>query len=234
MRKLLITLTVLVVVFGGILLIADRVGADFAEDRIAEQVSTNLASRNITSAPPEVTVTGFPFLTQVAAGNYDEIRLKLRDLRGGTLPLPLLDVHAYDVRATVDGLRNGTEKPVATRVTGVGTLSYADLVKASGLDGVTLTGDGNQVRMSANGGLVGELRGAATVSVVDGKVRIQVTELTASNLAPAAQNLVNSYRSQLGRTFTLPALPFNLKLQTVNPTPGGLEVGVAADEVQLG
>ncbi len=181
-----------------------------------------------------MTITGFPFLTQVASGNYDEIQLNLRDLRGGTLPLPLLQVRAYDVRATVEGLRNGTEKAVATRVDGTGTLSYKDLVEVSGLEGVTLTGDGSVLRVTGNIAIAGELSGAAKVTVIDGRVRIQVTELVAANLGPLAQQLINNYKDRLGRTFDIPPLPFNMKLQSVNPAPTGLEISVTANEVELG
>jgi hypothetical protein len=170
----------------------------------------------------------------VASGNYDEIHLNLRDLKGGTLPLPLLEVRAYDVRATVEGLRNGTEKAVATLVDGTGTLSYADLVEVSGLVGVTLVGDGSVLRVTGNAGIAGQLRGAARVTVIDGKVRIQVTELTASNLAPIAQQLVDNYKNRLARTFELPPMPFDMKLVRVNPAPTGLEISVTANEVVLG
>ena len=159
MRRLLAWLAVLVIVLGIILGVIDRVGVQYAEQQVAKNVATELASRNITSAPPEVTITGFPFLTQVAKGNYDEIQLNLRDLKGGTLPLPLLEVRAYDVRATVEGLRNGTEKAVATLVNGTGTLSYADLVEVSGLEGVTLIGDGSVLRVTGNAGIAGQLTG---------------------------------------------------------------------------
>lgn len=235
MRKALGWVAVLVIVIGIILGVLDRVGVHYAEQQVAKNISAELTSRNMRSAPPEVTITGFPFLTQVAAGNYDEIQLNLRDLKGGTLPLPLLEVRAYDVRATVEGLRNGTEKAVATVVNGTGTLSYADLVRVSGLEGVTLTGDGSVLRVTGNVGIAGELRGAARVSIVEnGRVRIQVTELTASNLAPIAQQLVDNYKDRLARTFDIPPLPFNMKLKNVNPATTGLEISVSATEVELG
>jgi LmeA-like phospholipid-binding len=233
-RRLLPTTLVILVALAIVLGVVDRVGAHYAEQRIAQQVTTQLAARDITSAPPEVTIVGFPFLTQVARGKYDEIELHLRDLRGGVLPLPVLDVHAYDVRASLSGLRDGTEKPVAARMTGAGTLSYASLVEAAGLTGITLSGDGKQLRLNGNVPVAGELHGAATVTVIDGKVRIQVTELTAGNLSPAGQVLVDMYKSKLARTFSLPTLPFKLKLESVDPAPSGLQVSASATDVVLG
>jgi LmeA-like phospholipid-binding len=233
-RRLAPALLVILIALGIVLGVLDRVGAHYAEQQIAKQITTQLAARDITSAPPEVTITGFPFLTQVAKGNYDDIQLSLRDLRGGVLPLPVLDVHAYDVRVSLSGLRDGTEKPVATRMTGVGTLSYASLVEASGLSGLTLSGDGKLLRLHGNVAIAGEMVGAAKVTVVDGKVRLDLTELTAANLTPAAQMLVDSYKSKLARTFSLPQLPFNLKLEGVTPAPSGMQISVSATEVVLG
>jgi ABC-type uncharacterized transport system ATPase component len=82
--------------------------------------------------------------------------------------------------------------------------------------------------------VAGALSGAAKVTVTNGRVRIQVTELTAANLAPAAQQLINTYKDRLARTFDLPQLPFNMKLERVNPAPTGLEISVSAKEVELG
>ncbi|WP_020520656.1 LmeA family phospholipid-binding protein [Catelliglobosispora koreensis] len=234
MRKLLVTVGVLVIVVGVALGIGDRLAASYAEEQIAKQVSANLASRNITAAPPDVEIVGIPFLTQVMAGNYDEIVLNLRDLRGGVLPLPVLEVHAYDVRASLDGLRDGTEKPVATRMTGTGTLSYADLAKASGLKDVSLGGDGELLQVSGMVPLAGEVKGSARVTVVSGQVHLEVMSLSASNLTAQANKIVNDYRSLLNRSFALPPLPFGLKLENVRPTPGGVIAEVSATEVELG
>lgn len=234
MRRLSTVLLVVLIALGIVLGVVDRVAAHYAEQEIAKHVSTQLASRQITSAPPQVTVTGFPFLTQAAQGVYEDIQVNLRDLRGGVLPLPLLEVHAYDVRASIDGLRNGTEKPVATRMTGLGTMSYTSLVEASGLTGVNLRGDGKQLLITGVIPVAGELNGAAKVTVIDGKVRLEVTQLTAANLTPAAQALVDQYKSKLARTFSLPVLPFGLKLEGVNPAPSGMQISVSAQEVVLG
>ncbi len=234
MSRLTTSILVILIALGIVLGVLDRVSAHYAEQRIAQQITTQLAAHDITSQPPDVTITGFPFLTQVVAGKYDDIEVDLRDLRGGAVPLPLLTVHAYDVRASLSGLRDGTEKPVADRVTGMGTLSYADVVAAAGLSSITLSGDGNLLHINGLIPIAGELHGSAKVTVIDGKVRLQVIELTAANLIPAAQALVDQYKSKLARTFTLPALPFNLKLESVTPAPGGLQIGVSAKDVVLG
>ncbi|WP_162908242.1 LmeA family phospholipid-binding protein [Allorhizocola rhizosphaerae] len=234
MRRLLNISAVVVLVLAVLLAVADRVGAHYAEQAIGERVSAQLASRQITSSPPEVTVKGYPFLTQVLRGNYTEIRVNLRDVKTGNLPIPQLDVRAYDVRASLDGILNGTEKVTATRVDGVGTLSYASLVEASGIRDLTMSGDGNVLRISGNVPVAGLLTGAARVTVIDGRVRIQVTELTAANANASTNAVLNQYKSRLGAaTFSLPQMPFQLQLSSVTPATTGLEIGMTATEVPL-
>lgn len=234
MNRSLKVAAVVVLVLAVLLGVADRVSAHYAESAIRDRVAAKLAAEDIESAPPEVTITGIPFLTQVASGNYDEIKVNLRDVKVGSLPIPLLEVRAFDVRASASGLMEGTEEVVATRVDGVATLSYASLVEASGLEGVTLSGDGQVVRISGEVPLAGELTGAAKVTVVDGRVRIQVTELTAANAGDATQQIIDRYRQRLGAaTFRLPEMPFRLRLVSVEPGHGGLKIGMSADEVTL-
>lgn len=226
----LVVLAVLLVLVG----VADRVGAHYAETLIAERVAQQLASRQIEAAPPEVTITGYPFLTQVLAGNYHEIQVDLRDVKAERLPIPLLKVRAYDVRADAQEMMNGTGRVVATKIDGTATISYTSLVEASGIEDVAMSGDGTNLRISGSLPVVGVLTGVAEVTVVDGRVRIRVKEMTASNLTPAARQLINQYRDRLsGVTFSLPPMPFNLKLVDVDPALGGLDITMSTSEVEL-
>lgn len=233
MRKFLTVTAVLLVVLGILLAVADRVGAHYAEREIATRVAARMQEQGITSTTPEVEVAGVPFLTQVAAGRYDEIELTMRDLKGGTLPLPLLTVTAYDVEAPLQELIDGTAHPVAARVDGTATVSYASLVEASGLTGITLRSAGpDVVQVSGKVPIVGEVSGSAQVTIVDGKVRLKVTELKASGGA-VSQTLINTYRDRLAVTLTLPKLPFNLRLEGVQTEPTGLDVAFTATDVEL-
>jgi len=227
----LVVLLVLLVLVG----VADRVGAHYAETLIAERVSQQLTKRQIQSAPPEVTITGYPFLTQVLAGNYSEIQVDLRDVKAERLPIPLLRVRAHNVRADAQEMMNGTGKVIATKIDGTATLSYTSLVEASGIKDVTMSGDGTNLRISGNVPVAGVLTGVAEVTVDgEGKVHIRVKELTAANLTPAAQQLISQYRSRLSAvSFSLPPMPFNLKLVDVDPALGGLDITMSTSEVEL-
>ncbi len=65
MRKLLIGVIILAV----LLVVADRVSVAVAEN----QISDRLTSAYGLAGKPGVTITGFPFLTQVVTGDYQQI-----------------------------------------------------------------------------------------------------------------------------------------------------------------
>lgn len=236
MRKFLTVTGVLVVLLGGLLVVADRVGVNLAEKEIAKRISARLSANGITSSTPDVDITGVPFLTQVLRGEYEEIDLTLRDLTGGKVPLPLLTVQAKGVRAPLSGLRDGTAEATAAKVTGTGTVAYTSLVQAGNLPGLTLHGDGGRVlSISGKVAVLGELKGRAEVTVVDGKVRLRVIELNSASgaLTNAAQMLLTTYRNRMAVTLPLPALPFGLVLKDVQTAETGLLVTMTANEVNL-
>src|SRR6516225_483013 len=78
MRKLLIGAAVLAVLLV-VLVAADRISVAVAEN----QISDRLTSAYGLPDKPGVTITGFPFLTQVAAGDYHQIDLSASQVLGG-------------------------------------------------------------------------------------------------------------------------------------------------------
>ncbi|MEV0460669.1 LmeA family phospholipid-binding protein [Catellatospora methionotrophica] len=234
MKKLLTITAVAVFVLGVLVVVADRAGAHYAEREIAARVSARMQDQGITSAPPEVEIQGFPFLTQVAAGRYTQIDITMRDLKGGQLPLPLLNVAAHEVEASLSELKDGTARPVAALVDGDATVSYGSLVEASGLNGITLTSAGpNDVRVTGKVPIIGEVTGTAEVTVVDGShVRLRVTSLKGA-AGSVSQTIINAYKDRLAVTLTLPKLPFNLELTKVQTESTGLIVGFTAKNVEL-
>ncbi len=66
-------LLILLVVFGCLLVVADRVAVAVAQDRVADRI----AEQGGLPGPPVVDITGFPFLTQALSGRYDDVRISL-------------------------------------------------------------------------------------------------------------------------------------------------------------
>jgi DUF2993 family protein len=242
-RRLLITLVVLLIILGVAAVVLDRMGASIAERVISDRVAEQVANQKATSDKPDVTVKGVPFLTQVLAGKYQEIKIELREFagpagNGKTIKMPLLDIRAKDVRAPLDTLRTRRGDIVATTVTGAGTIGYPALTQLIDQPGLTLTERDGKLIGSAPVQALGQtfhVSGAANLTVKDGVVQVRFSDVTAQGLpnVPLVRNIIDSYAQRLALDLRVPALPLKLKVQKVQPTPAGLVVTAAANEVPL-
>lgn len=238
-RRLLTTFLVLLVILGIILVVADRLGASYAERVIGQQVAEQVANQQASSAEPDVTVEGVPFLTQVLSGDYKEIKILLRDFsgpagNGKTIKMPLLDVRAKDVRAPLDTLRTRQGDIVATTVTGAGTVDYATLSELSGQKGVKLAEKNGKLAVTAPLKILNQqvtINGTATIEVAgENVIRVRFEQVTADGLpdVPLVQTALDNYAKQLSVDLKVPALPMKLKVEKVQPTPDGLVVTAGA------
>jgi hypothetical protein len=241
-RRFLVTLLVLLVVLGALLVVADRVGANVAEQRIADEVQQELTGRGVRSTPPEVSVGGFPFLTQVLAGDYRSISILLRDVTASGdqagIRLPRLDVEARDVDAPLEVLRGGQGDIVARTVTGTATVGYASVAQLIEQPDLRLTERAGKLVATLPVRLLGQeftLTGEAEIEAVDGKIRVRFDELDADGLPTndAVRSAVNGYARELSIDVALPALPFGIQVREVNPLPEGLAVTATARDVPL-
>jgi hypothetical protein len=241
-RRALITLLVLLVVIVGLLVAGDRVAANFAEKKIAEQVSQEVAAQNVQSAPPEVSVGGFPFLTQVLAGNYEKISIVMRDIKGDVngdaVSLPRLDVVAHDVKASLDTLRSGQGEVVAKTVDGTGTISYDSVTALIDQPGLKLEEREGKLIATAPIEVLQQrftVSGAAELSVEGKQIKIQLKDATAEGLpaVPLAEEVVRNFVQRISINVDVPALPFQMTLKQVSAAPDGLAVTATASDVPL-
>jgi hypothetical protein len=242
-RRLLITFIVLLIIVVGVLVVADRLAVSYAERRISDKVSQQITEQKATSAQPDTTIEGVPFLTQVLKGNYQEIKIGIDDFsgpagNGKTIKMPTLDIDAKDVKAPLDAIRNGTGGIVATTVVGTGTIDYANVESLLGQDGVKLAGKDGKVAVTAPVKILNQavtVSGTADLTVKDDVVSAHFDQVTAAGLpqVPLVQGLLNGYAKSLSFSFKVPALPLKLAVQKVQPTATGLVVTFGGSNVQL-
>ena len=242
-RRLLITFMVLLLIVVGVLAVVDRVGASYAERVIGDRIAQQLTDQQATAEKPDVTIEGVPFLTQVVAGKYQEIKIVLNDFsgpagNGQTIKMARLDIRAKDVKAPLDTVRSGSGDIVAGTVTGVGTLGYADLAELTGQDGLKLSERDGKLIGAAPLRALGQTfnaSGTANLAVKDGVVSVTFADVTAEGLpnVPLVRTLVDNYVKQLAFDLKVPALPLGLKVQKVEPRPDGLYVTTGASNVSL-
>ncbi|MGW4465463.1 LmeA family phospholipid-binding protein [Micromonospora sp. NPDC004704] len=243
-RKVLIVLLILLLVLVAALVVADRYAVGFAEREIATRISQETARQGIKTGPPDVTVNGTPFLTQVIAGNYQSIVIVLRDVEApvpdvqATVALPELHVDARDIAASINTLRTGQGQVTAGTVNGTATISYDSVVKLIDQPGIRLREEGGKLLVDAPLQFLGQqftVHGAANVKIEGAEVALSFSNVTVDGLPeiPLARLAVQEAARQIGFRVPLPELPFNLQVQEVTPRPEGLAVRATAKDVPI-
>lgn len=125
MRALRILL-IITVVLGGIFVAVDRIAVNMAESQAADKIKS---SQGLTSTP-EISIKGFPFLTQVMGKELDEVDVSLA---GITATAGGHSVNVTEVEAELRSVKidSSYSSAVADRADGSARISYADLTKAA-------------------------------------------------------------------------------------------------------
>ncbi|MCE4945082.1 MULTISPECIES: LmeA family phospholipid-binding protein [Streptomyces] len=231
MRALKVLL-VLVVIFGGLFVAADRFAVNFAEGKAADKLRS---MQGITSTP-EVSIKGFPFLTQVAGRNLDEVDADLDHVaarsEGRTLTLKHLSAQFRDVELTSDY----TSIKSAASATATAEISYADMTNAAG-GGVKISYGGEkngrpQVKISPNIPLLSSFDVTGTIEVVHGDT-VQVRADSIPGMCRALPGCESKLRAQTDHGWKLDQLPGSLKLDKVTTTAQGITVTASGTDVKL-
>ncbi|MFB6871128.1 DUF2993 domain-containing protein [Streptomyces sp. NPDC056323] len=227
MRALRILL-VIVVVLGGIFVAVDRAAVYFAESEAEGRIQVTGATIGST----DVSIKGFPFLTQVAGDQLDEVDVEITgietDANGRRLRISRMDAALHEVK-----LSEGYSGATAARATGTAVISYEDLTKAAS-DGVVVEyGGKNKVKVTGTVDVLGNPVSRSvlsTVTLVDGHtVRVRADQVPGEGI-PGLEGLV---RKKTDFDREVGGLPNGLKLQKIQPTADGLEISVTGTDVQL-
>jgi hypothetical protein len=225
MRKLLIGVFVLAV----LLVTADRISVAVAEN----QISDRLTSAYGLPEKPGVSITGFPFLTQVAAGDYGQIDVSASQVPAGGATLRDLNVRLTGVHASVSQvLGTGSSMVTADHAAGSAMVGFGTVDRRLP-GGFRLHPDGKNLSVSGRLAYHGaHIPVSATVALGVSDAGISVTPVKVS--VPGLAGLpVSAYSSQLRIVVPLAALPLHLRLNSVHVTPDGLRIAASARHVQF-
>ncbi|MFC4331011.1 DUF2993 domain-containing protein [Streptomyces andamanensis] len=229
-RRWVKVLVITVVVLAGLFTAADRIAVHYAEKEVADLARSKYAYGNSTDAHLDVSIGGFPFLTQAVARDFGHVTLDARgftvdttdNAQGGYLSVDRLHLDMRHVEFTSLTAR-GAE---ANLVTGTLTLSYEQLSAALS----RLTRGGGQVRLAQAPGSDGQaarvkVTGTAGGSPVDttGTLLAQGTEFSLS--VPGTPRATASWRV---------GLPENVGFTAARSTADGVEISLVGHLVNLG
>ena len=217
-RKVLILIIVLLVI-AGLLFGLDRAAAAYT----ASQIATTLQNEGF-PVRPNVSVEGFPFLTQLITRHLEGVKITAPRYPVGSVTANI-DVHAQDI--TLDsGYQSGT----IARVTGTGLIPFASLARMPGLaavPGLQISSDGpHMVKLSANL----QVFAASAIARVKQTARNEISlRLVSSSGVPAS--LLAPIRDLV---LQIPSLPLGLTVHSVRVSPRGVVIGVTGQDVKFG
>ncbi|NGO13440.1 DUF2993 domain-containing protein [Streptomyces sp. HC44] len=247
MRALRILLIV-AVILGGLFVIADRVAVGFAEDEAADKLRT---SEGLASTP-DVSIKGFPFLTQVVGGELDEVEVGIKDYEadtGGTAQNTGPDkIRIDDLTAQMRGVAFSSNYSSATAdsATGTATISYDELLKAAKSEPVQLASGVTAKVVGLSDGGNGKIKVEVEATVFGAKLPEPVAVLSSVSVegdtvkaqADALPNLGIQLAEDKARTVTdfeqrIDGLPGGIKLDKVQAAPNGVDITVRGSNVSL-
>ncbi|MFG3104839.1 DUF2993 domain-containing protein [Streptomyces sp. NPDC048182] len=236
-------LVVLVVILGGLFVLADRLAVNWAEDKAADQIRT---TENLPGTP-DVSINGFPFLTQLAGDEFHDVEVGIADYPADTGDGKKLKIS--DLKAHLKGVRFSDDYSTATAdsATGTALITYDELLKATRSE-PTEVGPGINAKVTGLGdGGDGKIKVTLDVTVLgidlpqpvqvlgSLKVKDDHVDVTADGLPDIAGRELAEQRLRAITDFdqTIKELPGGVKLDTVRAAKDGVAVTVKGTDVRL-
>ncbi|MGE5289319.1 MAG: DUF2993 domain-containing protein [Micromonosporaceae bacterium] len=224
MRKLLIALVVVAI----LVVAADRISLYVAQRKIANRVT---AAYSLATSPA-VTITGFPFLTQVIVGRYQQVVVTMGSLDAGGVQLDGLTARFAGVRAPLRQLLGtGPSAVTADHATATGVLPF-ETVQRRLPPGITISADGERVRLTGNLGFQGvqvPISAGVSLHVTSEAIEMSPRDLKVAG-SPTVPSLVGS---RLVIALPVHDLPMQLKVRAVRVTTHGFAVTASARGVEF-
>lgn len=220
-RRLLVGLLVLLALLIG----ADRLGNYVAERAAA---STLKSSQGLAHTP-SVDIGGFPFLTQLAAGDFDQIAITAKDVPVGTPDHQLIISQVHVVLHSLT-ISDGFKRVHAATADATATVTFAELGRTLGLD-VSYASDG-RITAAKQVTVAGvPLRASLTTRPELANGALSFTQTAINNgvqLGGAVTKLLNE---AVGLAIPLQGIPFHIQVTTLNVDSGGLKIGLTGRDL---
>jgi LmeA-like phospholipid-binding len=215
-RRARVIVTVLVVLIG-LLVAADFGARALAEDRFATEIQSQGFPRK-----PEVSIAGFPFLTQLISRYFGQVDLSSVDVPDGPVTIKT-------ITAVLNGVRvnSGFNGATVSRLTGTAFITFPELSgalisRAGGALGDALRGVG--LRLSDAGPDL--VRASINLVLVSGSATWRISRLSGTGIRArlvTSSGLFSGLGGAIGNvTIPLPSLPLGVRLTSLAVTPAGV------------
>lgn len=215
LRRLLITIVVLVVLF----VAADRVSLHEAQSLVAQRI------RTVEALPrtPQVSISGFPFLSQAFSGDYRQVSVTMHGLRRGLLVISTVQATLTGVHLPLSELVHGRVSTVPVD-SATGTLSVSYQALDGALKGLTVVYAGRPGYVVVRSSQF-PASATARLQVSGNQLTTDIQEVNILGLSIPGLDL--NFQVPLG------VLPFGVHLTGVTASAGGVSLSAAGRNLQL-
>ncbi|PWD50936.1 hypothetical protein C8046_10010 [Serinibacter arcticus] len=227
-RGLVVAIVALLLLVG-IAVVVDRVVNDRVEAGVAENLAASYAGEDV-----DLTIGGFPFLTQLASGTFRDVELTAASAVYEGYTLTDLDARATDL-----------PYDVATQVLGrAGTVSATATIPTATLESLAATqlADADLTLTTRDGALVAgtEVLGGLTVDIgllpraADGQIAVDIGTVSIAGFEVPLDQLPAGLADRLTDIrIDLPGLPAGLGLTSLEVVETGVRATVEGVDVDL-
>jgi hypothetical protein len=216
----LITLIVIIVV----LVVGDRAAKAYTENQMASQIQTSLGL----SGKPNVSIQGFPFLTQLAARDFRTVNVNASNetITASSAGSGLLKIAS--LAATLHGMHiHGLNSATIDQFNASALVNFTALGSVGGIpQGITLSADGpNQIKADLSIGPLSETAVAQVTQTGSNQINVKIVHADGIPV-DLLGNLTNF-------SFSIPKLPAGVTIQSISVTQQGLRITAAGQNTTL-
>lgn len=225
LRNTIIVVIALLVVLIGL----DRLAVFYVQGRIASEIQ-----KQGFPAKPDVSIKGFPFLTQVVSRSFHDVQISSSKIHEGPIEIKKIDADLSNVKMN-SGFSSGT----VGHLTGAGVITFSGLSNALG----SLVG-GPLGDLVGNAGLTlkpagrHEVKASVDLLGTSGSAVWRITRVSGTEIkvhlarsSGLPSGLLSSVRNI---QVPIPKLPLGMKIQSVIVTASGLSIRVIGSNVAFG
>ncbi|HSR82896.1 MAG TPA: DUF2993 domain-containing protein [Streptosporangiaceae bacterium] len=217
-----------------VIVIALLVVLDFGARVVAQNIMATQIQKQGLPQKPDVSIGGFPFLTQVASKNFQQVTISTSNLPEGPVTITKVTVVATGIRLKSYSSASGT----ITGLSGTALISFDSLgntlSQQFGPLGQLLNGAGLHLTPAGPS----EVKASLDLVVTSGSATWRVTRVSGNQLHIGLVGSSGLPSSLLGSIQSLnvqiPKLPLGLTIDSVNVTPSGVVGHVSGHNVPFG
>jgi LmeA-like phospholipid-binding len=210
------------------------VAADFAARAVAQNVMADKIQQQGLPRKPDVSIAGFPFLTQVAAKRFSQVNISATDVPAGPVTLSQIHATARGIRLDSYAFSGG----VISSLSGTAVISFASLANALtrqvGPLGSLLNGAGLDLTDAGPS----EVRASFNLVVVSGSATWRVTRVAGNELQVSlvgSSGLPSALLSSIQDIkLHMPKLPLGLTIDSVSVSTAGVVGRISGRDVPFG